>query len=957
MLSMLHQISFNRVTVATLVASAGFLLSVQSSRAEQPSAITTQALAMAMSSVAMQTAPSTQPSALAHEKYTLPNGLTVILHQDKAIPKACVNLWYRVGARNEPPGRSGFAHLFEHLMFMGTNRVPGNQFDVLMETGGGQNNASTSLDRTNYFSSGPSNLLPTLLWLDADRLEDMAITMTQEKLDTQRGVVRNERRQVVENAPYMKAYEASLQLLYPSTHPYYNGVIGTHKDLEAGTVQDVKDFFGSFYAPANCTLVVAGDFEVDPTKALIAQLFGDLPKGNIAPQVNVPAPMLTRVIRSTSFDRVQLPALLISYHSPGELQAGDAEMHLLGGLLADGQASRLYQRLVVEEKLAAEVSASQDNSAMSSVFRIMVLALPDADIAKIETIVDEEIARVRTTGATPDELERLKNQKQLAIVSGLQSIESRADKLNSYEYFWGEPDGLQRELDLYRNATFQSIKAMANAVLRPEARLVQVVLPEEPERAQAGRDTRPADSAATAFSPPAPITFKLDNGMNAMLLTKPGIPLVEATLIASHAPGSPLDAVNQAGRTALMASMLSEGTGNLDGKSFAQALEGLGADMSAGASIETFSLDVSSLASNADKAFALVGRALAKPSMEAEAFDRVKNLRVEALKQALDEPRSVANNLAMRQLMGENHPYSVPSGGTVATVEALTLSDIKTAHSQLLASLRAGTIILAGDITEQRAKDLLNRTFGDIVKSGTAPAPFPAIVQPASFAKDVATTEGLPRVYVVDREDAPQTMVLLMAPGENFASQSRVQQQLLNVILGGSFTSRLNQNLREKHSYTYGARSTFNHRRVLGTFSASAAVQTQYTGAALKEMFFELSRIASGDISADEVSKAAQIYATDVVGDFGTLGGMTSRAASVASMGVPWETIANDVTTSKQADAKKLTEVATASIALDHAVLVLVGQKNEILKQLADPSIALKLGTPVLVDAEGNPVK
>jgi predicted Zn-dependent peptidase len=343
--------------------------------------------------------------------------------------------------------------------------------------------------------------------------------------------------------------------------------------------------------------------------------------------------------------------------------------------------------------------------------------------------------------------------------------------------------------------------------------------------------------------------------------------------------------------------------------------------------------------------------------MEMEAFDRVKKLRVESLKQALEDPRSVAMSVAMRKLCGDGHAYSVPSGGTVASVEQLTLDDVKTAHGEVLGALRGGTIVLAGDVTESRARELLERHFGDIAKSGAAPAALPAVTVPAGFAKEAANSEGLPRVYVVDREDAPQTMVLLLAPGENFASEKRVQQQLLNVILGGSFTSRLNQNLREKHSYTYGARSSFTHRRVLGTFSAMAAVQTQVTGAALKELFFELDRVQSGDISADEVSKAAQIYATDVVGDFGTLDGLTTRAAGLATMGAPWETIANDVTASKKADGAALTQVAKQSIALDRSVLVLVGQKDEILEHLADPAHGLKLPKPIVVDANGVEVK
>ena len=252
-----------------------------------------------------------------------------------------------------------------------------------METGGGSNNASTSLDRTNYFSVGLSELLPTLLWLDADRLDDMGVTMTQVKLDLQRDVVRNERRQTVENEPYGKAYETSYQLLYPPSHPYHNGVIGTHADLEAATVQDVQDFFATFYTPGNCSLVVAGDFDSATIKPLVADLFGTLPRGNAPSRQEVPAATLARVVRTTSLDAVELPKIMFAYHSPRAYQPGDAEATLLSRVLADGPFSRLYDRLVLGEELAVDVGASQDAAMLGSVFRVEVTAKPGSDLARI----------------------------------------------------------------------------------------------------------------------------------------------------------------------------------------------------------------------------------------------------------------------------------------------------------------------------------------------------------------------------------------------------------------------------------------------------------------------------------------------------------------------------------------------------------------------------------------------
>lgn len=293
------------------------------------------------------------------EKYSLPNGMTVILHEDHSLPTVTINTWFRVGAQDEPPGRSGFAHLFEHLMFMGTARVPGNDFDVLMETGGGANNASTDLHRTNYFSWGPSSLLPTLLWLDADRLEDMGLQMNADKVNKQRDVVRNELRQSVENAPYGKANEMVNKLLFPPSHPYYTGVIGTHEDLEAANVTNVKDFFSTFYVPNNASLVVAGDFKSDEIKPLVASLFGTLPAGqHVTRKYTLPtepiAVKLGEIRRFTCIDKVELPKVQFNYSSPRAYTAGDAEMTLAGSILASGKSSRLYTRLIIKEGLARD---------------------------------------------------------------------------------------------------------------------------------------------------------------------------------------------------------------------------------------------------------------------------------------------------------------------------------------------------------------------------------------------------------------------------------------------------------------------------------------------------------------------------------------------------------------------------------------------------------------------------
>jgi predicted Zn-dependent peptidase len=587
---------------------------------------------------------------ISYEKYKLDNGMTVILREDHSLPVGALNIWYRVGAKDEPPGRSGFAHLYEHLMFMGTERVPGNSFDTIMEAGGGANNASTSFDRTNYYSSGPASLLPTLLWLDADRLEDLARTMDQAKLDRQRDVVRNEIRQNVENRPYGKAEEYVYRLMYPKGHPYHEAVYGTHEDLESATVTNVKDFFATYYVPSNASLVVAGDFDSAKIKPLIAQLFGSLPRGGDVAKRTVEPARLDRVIRTTMVDKVQLPMVKMVWHSPVGFADGDAECDLIAAVLSRGKNSRLYKRLVFDEKIAVDVSARQESAGLGSLFVIEVQGKPGADLERIEKAVDEELARLAAQGVESGELEERKATIELGKLAQLQSVESVADKLNEYEYTWGEPNSFKRDLDRYRESTPAKVQFWAKRVLDPSARAIVRVLPEQPEHTASGRDKRPQDFAPSQFTPAAPETFALSNGLPIMLWRKPELPLVGMQLVFKS-PGT-FDPPERAGLATLAAQMTEEGAGDLNALQFAAALQGLGATYSAGAGQETAIASMTVLKRNFEKAAALAADALLRPRNTEEDWARVKSLHLDELKQQDDEPTVVAARVGLRALFG-----------------------------------------------------------------------------------------------------------------------------------------------------------------------------------------------------------------------------------------------------------------------------------------------------------------
>jgi predicted Zn-dependent peptidase len=875
-----------------------------------------------------------------YEKYTLDNGLTVILHEDHALPVGAINLWYRVGARNEPPGRSGFAHLFEHLMFMGTQRVPNGQFDATMEAAGGANNASTSLDRTNYFSAGPASLIPTLLWLDADRLEDLARAMTEQKLNLQRDVVRNEIRQQVENTPYGRAEESMYRLMYPPGHPYHEAVYGTHADLEAATVFNVKDFFSTYYVPSNCSLVVAGDFDSATIKPLIAGLFGTLAQGAPVAKRTADPVSLGRVVRETMTDKVQLPMIRMVWHSPAAFAEGDAEMDLVAALLAHGKNSRLYKRLVFEDKTAVDVSARQESSGLGSLFIVDVQTNPDADLRVVEKTVDEELSRLAGEGVTPSELEERKATIELGKLSAMQTVEAIADKLNEYEYIWGEPNSFKRDLDRYRTATPAKVQWWAKRVLDPGQRAIITVLPEQPQHSASARDQRPEGLPPKAFDPTPPQAFALSSGVSVMLWRKPELPL--AAITAVFAGSGPLDEPARAGLAGLAAQMTEEGAGDLDALQFASALQSLGASYNTAVAQESASAGITVLKRNLDKAIGLMADALRRPRNAAPDWDRIKRLRLEELRQQMDEPAIVAARVGLRALFGDESPYGWPTDGTPETVGRFSLQDVTAEQGRVFGPERL-TLLVAGDVTPEEARPILEKAFGDWKGQGSAP----------SASSMLRAKEGGMRVLIVDRPAAVQTVIRFVMPGPSYKDERRVPLRLMNTILGGSFTSRLNQNLREAHGYTYGAGSRFVMNPSTGYFIASANVKADVTGASLKEFLAEFERLRKGDVSPDETIKARETLRTDVVQAFQGLRGLLSIAADLVANGVPYSTLSQDLARMQSATADELNALTREAVPLDRAVLVLVGDKGLILKQLKD----LGLPEPREVTAAGEPVK
>jgi len=430
---------------------------------------------------------SAQSLRVPYHSFTLPNGLQVLLHEDHSVPLVTVNIWYHVGSADEKPGRTGFAHLFEHIMFMGSQHVPTGEFDKLLEAAGGDNNGSTTEDRTNYYEDAPSNALPLMLWLDSDRMGFLLPEITADKVDLQRGVVQNERRQSYENRPYGLAEENILQRLYPADHPYHWPVIGSMADLSAATLEDVRGFFRTYYTPNNASLAIAGDITPRAARELVERYFGEVPRG---PAVARPAPPPVRLgadVYASLEDRVQVPRVYDVWHTMKAFAAGDATLDVLANVLAGGRSSRLYRRLVYELQIATDVVGFQDSGRLDGKFELWATARPGHDLNELERVIDEEVRKLAQAGPTPREVERAQNTFEAQFLSRLERVGGfggKADQLNFYNYFVGTPDYFQKDLDRYRKVTAADVQDAVRRYLVDAHRVVLSVVPQgKPELA------------------------------------------------------------------------------------------------------------------------------------------------------------------------------------------------------------------------------------------------------------------------------------------------------------------------------------------------------------------------------------------------------------------------------------------------------------------------------------------
>jgi zinc protease len=879
-------------------------------------------------------------------QYRLSNGLTVFLLQDRTVPLVAIDVNYQVGSKNERAGRTGFAHLFEHLMFQGSRNYNDDYFKPLQDIGG-QVNGATSTDRTRYWEVVPAGYLERALWLEADRMGFLLDAMTQERLDNQRSVVQNERRQNYDNRPYGTVWEKTLAVLYPPQHPYSWPTIGSMEDIGAAKLEDVRDFFTTFYSPNNASLAVVGDFELDHAKALIEKLFGAIPPGPPVSRVSRWVPRLDQDIHLEIQDRVQLPRGYATFHTVPLFDPEDAALDVFVQILGGGKTSRLYQKLVYEKQIAQDAVAFHHSSQVAGIMQIVVTPRPGHSLEDVQAAALAELEQALAKGITTRELERTVTTVMADYVRSMQNIGGfggLADRINAYYHHAGEPDRFKWDLQRYLDLTPDGVMKVARKFLRAPKIIVSVrplenMAPSESVAATSlDRSVMPGKGDESPFRLPPRKNFTLKNGLKVVLVEHRTLPLVSMNLLIPG--GSSMDPVELPGLASMTAALMEEGAGGRSSLQLAEDIEALGAQFDVRASTDASVVILSTLKTRMDEALTLMNDVVTRPDFPPAELERQKTNRKVQLTQLRDQPQYVANEAAQRILFGK-HPYGRPGLGTTRGIDSITLEHVRDFWKRTFVPDRA-TLLVVGDVTRKELEVSLGKTLGKWKGGEGMALDLPAPDFPGQRA-----------IHVIDKPGAAQSVIVVGMPGTDRRTSDFAILEVLNTALGGQFVSRLNLNLREDKGYTYGARSRFDFGRVPGAFTASAPVQTEVTAPALREMLKEL-----GDLSGSRPLEGTELaYSVDSIVNgysrrFATPGQIASELVDVVLYSLPDDAPERFPDEVRAVTATSVKDAAGRYLDLDRAVIVVVGDRKAVVPELE----ALGIAPVILLDPDvGTP--
>ena len=878
-----------------------------------------------------------------YQKFVLDNGLTLIVHEDHKAPIVAVNFWYHVGSKNEKPGKTGFAHLFEHLMFGGSEHAKGSFIQAFDAVGATDQNGTTNEDRTNYFENVPTSALDYTLWMEADRMG--FLDLSQKTLDLQRGVVQNEKRQD-ENEPYALAEEEINKNTYPTGHPYSWPVIGDMADLDAAVFKDVQEWFKTYYGPSNVVLVIAGDIDANTAKAKVEKYFGDIPPGPPVTHQQAWIAKMTGTHRSVTQDRVPLPRLYMTWNVPQFGSADTDYLRLVSDCLGEGKTSRLYKRLVYDDQIASDVSVYVEAREIGGQVYVQATARPGHTLEEVEKEVNEELARFLKDGPTSEELQRVQTQYVANFLRGIERIGGfggKSDRLAQYATFTGNPDGYKITLQRVREASKEDLKSAANRWLSDGVYIVQVVpfADYKADKTEADRSKTPALSTPPELKLPQLQRASLSNGLKVILAERHEVPLVHVWMATDA--GYAADQFGKPGTAKLASTLLTDGTATKNALQINDQAALLGANLRGYSNLDFSYVSLSALKSKLDPSLDLFADVILNPSFPEADFKREQKLQLDAIEQEQKDPIQMALRVFPGLIYGPGHAYGNPltGSGTTASTQAITREDLVKFHEVWYRPNNA-TLVVVGDTTLAELTPKLEKLF-----AGWKPGQIPA--------KNLSTVKlaSEPVVYILDKPNASQSMIITGHVSTPANTPQEIAIQAMNDDLGGLFSSRLNMNLREDKHWAYGSGSFFWGARAQRPLFIYAPVQTDKTKESIVEVNKEVRGIGKDrPVTAAELARVQANETLSLPGSRETIGSVGQSILDILQYGWPdnyYDTMAGKIR------ALKTTDLDTAARQVLHPegmVWVVVGDRAKIEQGIRD----LNIGKVRYIDANGHPI-
>jgi zinc protease len=889
-----------------------------------------------------KSAPKTEID-IPYERFILDNGLTVIVHEDHKAPIVAINTWYHVGSKNEKPGKTGFAHLFEHLMFGGSEHAPGRYIDGMERIGATDLNGTTNPDRTNYFENVPTSAVDFTLWMESDRMGHLLGALDQKTLDLQRGVVQNEKRQG-ENQPYGVTRQLLTQNTYPAGHPYSWTTIGEMADLDAASMKDVQEWFKTYYGPSNVVLVLAGDIDAKTAREKVEKYFGDIPSGPPVAHQQAWVAKMTGTHRQVVQDRVPQARIYKVWNIPEYGSAEGDYLDLVSDCLSSGKSSRFYKRLVYEDQIATDAAAFTDLREIGGQFYVRATARPGQSIAQVEKELDEELARFLKNGPTPEELQRVKAQYQANFIRGIERIGGfggKSDRLAESQVYRGSADAYKISLKRVQEATAEDLRAAAQRWLSDGVYILEVDSFPDYKSTSTGADRSKAPDTGTPPELKLPKLQRatLSNGLKIILAERHEVPLVNFMLAADA--GFASDASATPGTANLAMQVLTDGTRTRNALQISDELETLGATLRGSSNLDLSFVSLSALTTKLDPSLDLFADVVLHPSYPETEVKREQKLVLAGIDREQNTPATLALRVLPALLYGPEHPYGNPltGSGTKESVAKLTRENLVKFHDTWLRPNNS-TLIVVGDTTLKEVTPKLEKLFAGW-KSGSVPAKNVKAVP-------VATKST---VYLIDKPGALQSVIIAGVVAPPRGDPQEIAIEAMNNSLGGMFGARLNMNLREDKHWSYGARTVLRDARSQRPFYAVAPVQTDKTKEAMVEMNKEFRGIV-GDhpVSADELAKIQANETLKLPGSRETLDALGQSVVDLVQFGLPddyYDTYAGKVRALKTSD---VNQAAKEVVRPDNLTWIVVGDRAKIESGVRE----LNLGEFHLMDTDGK---